>query len=782
MKISYFSVVFWKKLKASVKFPFIINFCSVIFACACPSALLAASTDETEMKHISLPIHTGILATLSCAVLVGCGGGQATGTTTITPGTPPVISPTPPAVVPVDPPVTPTPNPTPTPTPVPVGAIITDVGFASTDSAAHTNVPVTFGHVFARGDLPANTPVSGQLADGTVVPLQMDSKATHADGSIRHAIFSAVLPSVPAGEVRMNLAKTGTVAATTPATPAALLAAGFTAAVNLKVDGQSYTVSADELLKGTTYKNWLSGPIATEWQVSAPLKTPQGVEHPHLTARFAVRWYGAVKKARVDVTVENDWAYEPNPRNITYDANVTVGGKAVYDKAALTHYHHARWRKTFWFGEAPQVHIKHNTKYLMASLAVPNYDPTVVISEATLAKSAAGWTGAGTEPMGLGAAHFNMPETGARPDIGLLPAWSVRYLLSMDKRAKDVMLGTADLSGSWSSHYRDKTTDRPVSLMDYPYMTLWGNATDTFNPATQKFEAFPTCATGADCGTPNNADTSHQPNLAYLPYLVTGDYYYLEELQFWAMWNVFSSNPGYRSNIKGLLSRDQVRGQAWSLRTLSEAAFISPSQDPLKAHFESFLSNNLDWYNSTYTNNAEANRLGILENGYAYSYNNGTAIAPWQDDFFTSAVGHTSDLGFSKADALLVWKSKYPIARMVESGACWIGAAPYYMIVKDSATSPVYSTMKQTYQANNAAAISSMACGSAEMATALGLRVGEMTGYAYAATGYPSNMQPALAYSPKAGGKSGADAWTLFIARPIKPDYSEEPQFAIVPR
>jgi hypothetical protein len=669
-----------------------------------------------------------------------------------------------------------------TTSPVIAGNNITDIGFASTDGAPHTNVPVTFGQVFACGDLTATTPLNGQLTDGTVIPLQMDSKATHADGSVRHAVFSAVFPSVPAGEVRMTLAKTGTaVTSTTPATPAALLAAGFTAAVNIKVDGQTYTVSADELLKGSTYKTWLSGPITTEWQVSAPLKTAQGAEHPHLTARFAVRWYGAIKKARVDVIVENNWAYEPGPRNITYDANVTVGGKAVYDKVALNHYHHARWRKTFWWGEAPQVHIKHNTKYLMASLAVPNYDPNVVISEATLAKTTAGWTGAGIEPMGLGAAYRNMSETGARADIGLLPTWSVVYLLSMDKRAKDVMLGTADLSGTWSSHYRDKKTDRPVSLMDYPYMTLMGNTSDTFNPATQKLEAFPNCAAGADCSTPNIADTSHQPNLAYLPYLVTGDYYYLEELQFWAMWDVFSSHPGYRSNIKGLLSPDQVRGQAWSLRTLSEAAAISPTQDPLKAHFESFLSNNLDWYNSTYTNNAAANRLGIIENGYAYSYNNGRAIAPWQDDFFTSAVGHASDLGFSKADALLVWKVKYPIARMVESGVCWIGAAPYYMTVKDIATGPVYATMSQTYQVNNTAAINAMACGSAEMA-ALGLRVGEMTGYGYGATGYPSDMQPALAYGAKVGGKSGIDAWALFNARAVKPDYGVEPQFAIVPR
>jgi hypothetical protein len=384
--------------------------------------------------------------------------------------------------------------------------------------------------------------------------------------------------------------------------------------------------------------------------------------------------------------------------------------------------------------------------------------------------------------MGVGAAHYNMPETGARPDIGLLPAWSVVYLLSIDKRAKDVMLGTADLAGSWSIHFRDKKTDRPISLLDYPYMTMFGNPGDTFNPVTQKFEAFPACATGASCANPNLNDNAHQPSLAYLPYLVTGDSYYLEELQFWGMLDVFSSNPGYRSNIKGLLSSEQVRGQAWSLRTVSEAAYIIPNQDPLKAHFETILSNNLDWYNDTYTNNASSNRLGILENGYAVIYNNGTGIALWQDDFFTSAVGHASDLGFTKADALLAWKAKYPIARMVESGVCWIGAAPYYMIVRDSATSPIYTTMKQTYQANNTAAINAMACGGAEMASALQLKVGEMPGYSSSATGYPSNMQPALAYSAKVGGKSGTDAWALFMTRSVKPDYSSEPQFAIVPR
>jgi hypothetical protein len=67
------------------------------------------------------------------------------------------------------------------------------------------------------------------------------------------------------------------------------------------------------------------------------------------------------------------------------------------------------------------------------------------------------------------------------------------------------------------------------------------------------------------------------------------------------------------------------------------------------------------------------------------------------------------------------------------------------------------------------------------MATSLKLKVGEMTGYSYGASGYPSNMQPALAYAAGTG-TAGKAAWAQFQARTVKPDYAVEPQWAIVPR
>ena len=661
---------------------------------------------------------------------------------------------------------------------------ITNVRLENGAAAAQTNVPFTFGQVFAAGNLAKGTALIGRFDNGESLPLQVDAKAFHPDGSVRHAVISGVVPSIAASQTRkMDLVTGGNASTATGVTTAALLNSGFNASVSATLAGVRYSASADELIKAGKTSDWLAGASVNEWLVSAPLKTAAGVQHPHLTARFAVRWYDGAKKARVDVTVENNWAYETAPSNFTYDAEILVGGKSVYAKPALTHLHHARWRKVFWQGATnPEaVTVKHDTAYLIASGAVANYDQTLTIKESSLAALKNGWTADKSEPMKVGSANGYMPSTGGRSDIGLLPAWSVMYLLTMDKRAKEVTLGNGDLGGTWSMHYRDKLTDRPISIVDFPYMTIQGRPGDTQNPVTKKRESFPACATTNGCTSPFTHDMSHQPSLAYLPYMVTGDYYYLEELQFWAMYNVLAPNPNYREQAKGILQSNQVRGQAWGLRSLVDAAYITPDADKLKSHFTSFVSNNLAWYNKTYSDNAQANQLGVLLNG-AFAYQSGTGVAPWQDDFFTSVIGHATELGFTDAKRLLNWKAKYSLQRMTDGGLCWIDAAMYSMKIKDSGSSAIYSTMKQVAVANQSEALRALTCASVEMAKLLKLKTGEMTGYSSSAIGYPSNMQPALAYSVSVSGTQGQKAWNTFITRGGQPDYTGAPQFAVVPR
>lgn len=655
--------------------------------------------------------------------------------------------------------------------PPPVEAI-THVVLEDMSGALQNDVPFTFGQVFAKGDLAADSGLAGREGDD-IVPLQVDVKALHDDGSVRHAIISGILPTLlPLEKAKLELipAKAGTAAEVAPG------AEWSHARVTVTVGGIGYWASLNELLNADSSKKWLYGQVVQEFHVSTPLLDKANKPHPHLAARFALRVYPDAANARIDITIENNWAYEPNPSNLTYDLTIVVDGKVVIDEKNFTHYHHARRREVFWLRGDPGVHVRHDARYLIDTGALANYDPAVVVSEKKLQAVADNWKGDRIKPMAAGSAMRGMPTTGGREDIGLLPGWAVRALLSQDPRAKMEMLGTADLAGSWSMHYRDEDTGQPISIVDYPYMTILGRSSDTMNPKTKKYEAFPAVDKGST--TPLTHDSSHQPNFAYLPYIVTGDHYSLEELQFWAMWNMLSMNPGYREREKGLVWRNQVRAQAWNLRSIAEAAYITPDADRLKSHFAGFVKANLDWYNATYTDNPNANKLGILDNPGAFAYQNGNGIAPWQDDFFTQVVGHVADLGFDGAQKLLTWKGKFVIERMVGEGAKPVFGAAYSMVVKKPNSSVIFPTIAEVLDATPEV----LKGDPVAVAQALKLKVGEMTGHSSSAIGYPSNEQPSVSYAADYLGARGLAAWDEFMKNPVKPDYSSDPQFAVVPR
>lgn len=689
---------------------------------------------------------------------------------------------TPPAASapPVKAPTAPTPEPVPAPPAKPITSVIVE----STSSAAQTNVPITFGQVFAPGDLPA-----GQGLTSTV-PLQLDVKALHPDGSVRHAVISAVLPALAAGEkLELPLVKVEKPAKAKK--QEVIPTASLALTVRVTLDGKIYTVER------AVGQAWLNGELALELGGSVPLQDDNNQFHPHLSARLALRWYETAEKARFDVAIENNWAYEPNPQNFTYDVEISTHGKIVYAKKGLTHYHHARWRHVFWIGEEPQVHIRHNIAYLIASRALPNYDQSVVVSEKLLAKYAKEWTGVKIEPMGIGLAAPVMPGPGGRRDIGLLPEWGAAHLLSMDPRAAMVNLGTADLAGSWTMHYRDKNTGYPISLLDYPYMTIYGSPTDTKNPdridpATKKkgvYEAFPKLPKGAG-GTGH--DSAHQPGLAYLPYLLTGDYYYLEELHFWAMWNVFQTNPGYRKNVQGLLTREQVRGQAWSMRTLGQAAYITPDSHPLKNAFATIVGNNLAAYHAEYITNPNANKLGVVTHGNAVVYDiddpltekseEDNAIGVFQDEHFTSSMAYLARMGFAAAEPLVRYKVQFAIGRLVGEGVNWQAAAAYAYKIRNAPGEPFYETIGEAFRATVGPKAAAVYNDDAAFAKARGTKLGDLGGYSNLPTGFPANLQPAAAAAADYGGEPGRRAWAQFMARSVKPDYSLGPQFAIVPR
>jgi hypothetical protein len=659
-------------------------------------------------------------------------------------------------------------------TPIDMGAQITTVKLENTSTSAVTNQAFALGHVFALGNLPAaGAGIALQLPDGSSIASQLNVKALHADGSVRHAVISGVLPSLGASASQTLSIRRAPAAASAPAIglPATL------PSVSITISGAVYTASA----QGATYSTWFAGPVCSDYIFNVPFVGAAG-PHPTLTAQFSVRVFNT-GTTRVDAVVEHCKAYA-STTDITYDVTVSAGGTTYYSKTGLIHTPVARWKRTFWIGTAPKLHIRHDTAYLIASRAVPNYDQRIRISESLLAGYATALGNGKFVPMGTGSLLPAMETTGGRADIGIMPDTHVALILSMDKRAKDIALGNADAGGTWPACRRDDSTGPgagyPLSVLNFPYATVLGGGSDGINPTTGKNEHLPQLSTVSQA----HWDSSHQPGVFYLPYLLTADLYYLEGLHFWCTANIYQSNPYYRNKAQGLISPDQVRGQGWSIRTLAECAYVTPDDHPLKSAFDYWIGTNFAWYNQKYTDGND-NVLGIIT-GSAFAYNNGRGMAPWQDDFFTQALKHAVELlDNSAAKRLLTWKAKFQVSRIVGEGTCIMDAANYDLNARDSSSSPYYTTIGQCMAATIPATMSQYPCNSPQrLATASSpnLLPGDIDGYPDSTQGYPANMQPALAAAVDIGYPQADVAWAMFDARPTKPDYSTGPQFAIVPR
>lgn len=679
-----------------------------------------------------------------------------------------------------------------------VQASVTAVNLSGSPAGA---AAVTFGEPFRAGDIPAGNTIVAFM-DGKPLPTQANIKARNPDGSVRHAILTVRLPRI-AGNATMPLRlrpKAETTATSRDLTLADVLKSGFKASVDLDIAGRHWHLDARPLLKhaaashackpyGGRCNHWLSGPLASAWVVGGPVRNSQGARQPHIAVYFAVRAYGPapVQRVRVDVVVENDWAYVPDPHNITYNAAIKVGGHTVYSVDHLTHYRQTRWHKAFWWGTPHHIYVRQNPAYLQASMAVPRYQD-VPASDAWLAK----------QPQSCAPMHHcdqtkNMSTQGAQAGIGPLPQWTTAYVIHPTYHAYRWMLADNDALGSYPVHYRDHTTGKWITFQAHPCATMiWHKPPKRCPVAPHGNDRFPECPKHADCHVPWVTNIAHVPAAAYVAYMVTGDWYYLTEMTSWADMELLHQNQSYRGYARGYIHRLPLRAQAWALRTLGDTAYILPDNDPLKHYFNRIVARNVAWYNQHYTDNPGANQLHIITNG-SLVYPNGnhrwTGMAVWQASFFTWSVGNLKDLGFAGAGKLLDWVGAFQVNLMTSPDFCWTQATTYQLQVRDSRESPIYTSIAELYR-KNFPELQGVKCNSPAMWTFFDKNTSghykyakdQMVGYPGSPTGFPANFQIGLAAAADANIPNARKAWGIFVHRARHPDYSQEPQFAVIPR
>lgn len=566
---------------------------------------------------------------------------------------------------------------------------ITGLAFANLSRLPEPAGIVTFGQVFVEGDLPASSRLKATV-DGRDLPLQMDVKTRYRDGSVDDAVLSLELPALKPGERLAAMLAKAPARNRSAKTPVSSLAIDAASVPPLEVQvtfrdgpeaGHTSRVALREFLAHHPHDfagpAWLEGPLAVERRVRAPLGGG-------LVAQFDIR-LTALGPPSIDLALTYDDAYHVPMRSIHYDISVTDGAKTLLQYSDLKHNHHANWHRILWPDGRLDPAIFRDPAYWIRSGAVPSFDTSIRISPTQIAADYQALAKADTGPMGRALLTLYMPTTGQTDgdEVGLITNTQTKYLLSQDPREAACMFAAANAAGSIPWHFRDGATGRPITITNHPGIRISENGPGT--GADKLPQTYDTKDTG---WTP---DTAHAPALDYLPYLLTGSRYYLNELQFHAAWILAFYNPSFRGGAAGLINthiEDQVRSFAWDLRTLGDAAYASPDKDPLKRYFSDRLSANLGRLVQHYVVDRALAAAGPVEGWMEGDNRDENEIAPWQESFFAMALGYDGQRGFPAADRLLRWMGNYLTGLYLSAGKGFDPryASAYELRVRDPAT------------------------------------------------------------------------------------------------
>ncbi len=308
---------------------------------------------------------------------------------------------------------------------------------------------------------------------------------------------------------------------------------------------------------------------------------------PEFIAEF---WPAPVNKVRVRFVGEN--SNTEALQDLYYDLNLKTGLSSpvnVFSDTSVTHHAGARWTKQFWLTPVSEkLSINHNKEYL-AQTGFADYYDSGVQSSSTIVSN---WyncyetgTSCGSLSLSNGgnglfqrSIHVYTSEGpgGGRWELGAIPQTNALWLNNMDWRMQHVALAMGDLAGSWPKHYREGDSNKvynrdpntgvvpaigslnavpaigkPISVSSRPTLAL-SSPFWAYTTASDKLGIV----SRITLGEANNVlwfdgsrqtwsnSMGHLYNFEPILYLLTGDYYRLEQLEFWTSYSTLGdSNP-----------------------------------------------------------------------------------------------------------------------------------------------------------------------------------------------------------------------------------------------
>lgn len=620
-------------------------------------------------------------------------------------------------------------------------------------SATGGTKQVTFGFCCRQGQFTGGIVASGGTTQVTVRNRWPDNSAKFVEVAGSYISTGGVATTIT---LASGTASSGTALTTTD------LQAALTQPVTVDAGGfGSASWSGSDW--ASPFLAWTTGHLMSSWvyrrQVGADA---------HLVAWLEVRLYlgGSVE---VLPWIENGYINVASPTSKSATYGFTMGGTSRFSRAidlparsrtplifgsALSH----------WLGTDPDVTPTHDKAYLQATELVPSYGTIVEPTATAVTGLVSSFT-----PLQQGDWTYSadtMSSGGFAAPIGLLPNHEAVFLTTTATAAYGAVIRNGYSAGRYPIHYRDEATNRPLRFSTYPNLSTNFSSTG----------AYPAVATGTAAP---QWDIAHHPSVGFLPYLLTGRFYFMEQTQFVATTNYISNVDVWRNYGDGWHEPyigggpPQVREAAWAFRSLVQALTATPDADTnLRNEFIACVEANINRYHARYVA-ASNNPLGFIQCDVDYALESGRGdnlftFAPWQQDFHTASWGMAlamnlpiSGAATTKLSAFFAWKAQSVVGRLGTSSSpdyWWINAAAYEVAIAptdspnwSTGAGPWYTTWRQVYDATQTymAAGGGTPFGSTE-----GIMSGEILPGANAVWG---NLQPAISYAVRHG-VAGAQA------------------------
>lgn len=614
---------------------------------------------------------------------------------------------------------------------IPAGFSLGTVTYQHLAAPSPEHAVVTMGKYFTQGEVPTGKFPILKTALNEVVNVQSDAKTRWPDGSLRFCRMAFVA----AGSVTNGQKLTYTVDIADNNHPWDLITksiienSNFDLELSITEGGTTYTAYARNTLVLENSPNiWAQGGVCTSIvDLVSPFVDDQNNEHPNLEARFHIdALANSTSTATNDIAmvrcrwiIENTRSFlDRNGASNTFGkktlTNLTVtmtdgNGDLVTEVMNLSNVEVARQ------GRITRQHTWHAAAGYQASYAqgvghcawttytnakydgvIPNYIQVDTASSVLTNYE----TEANNRTINsLLNFQINMGATGSDPSIGPLINSDAIYFAQAepDKRMWNTVLASHEQSANWHCHVRDDATGQPLLVADHPNISLEGSS------STPAFPDWNTTWSQFTGGLTNwKLDVSHQPQFGLAPYLLTGDYFWLEEMQFWVTHNLIRLNPPYRDYGDGAIYREQLRGIGWSIRNLAHAVGCTPTTHPIYSALATNLENTRLKLQGFYITNPQQSGIGFVNHtgNTGIDEDGAFRFRPWMHAFYVHGIFAAYVWAGESWRQILRHACRLQGNAINHSQFCEKAITPYSYVVADSGGSTwQYTNYRQVLQA-----------------------------------------------------------------------------------